>query len=259
MRDGALTAPAIAMLAVLTAPGPATAREPGDPIRLTWTEGDVAGMSTIYGPEGDAAIGFVDYHQTVRGDVLSSVRIARFQDGSSDEDWAEARLGGDRLVALGGRSIVRDRDGEPLADVQIDVAAGRIVARWGRDGERRESDQRLALPPGTYWGPLIFLVLKNFEANAEDGRLLFRTVAPTPRPYMLDMEIERADRVALARAGTQLATVRFDLRPRIHWTIDPLIRLAIAPASFFILPGDPPGLVRFTGPRNYQRQAITIQ
>jgi hypothetical protein len=258
MRGRALIAPTIAFLGALAACRPAGAREAGDPIRLTWTEGDVAGLSTIYGLEGHTPIGFVDYHQTVRGDVLSSVRVARFEDGSSDEDWAEARIG-ERLTALGGRSIVRDRDGELLADVHIDVVGGRIIARWGRGADRRESDQRVALPPGTYWGPLIFIVLKNFDANADDGRLAFRTVAPTPRPYVLDMEVRRSDRVSLARAGTQLATVRFDLRPHLHWAIDPLIRLAVAPASFFVVPGEPPGLARFTGPRNYQRQSITIQ
>jgi hypothetical protein len=34
----------------------------------------------------------------------------------------------------------------------------------------------------------------------------------------------------------------------------------IAPrASFWILPGDPPALARYTGPRNYARQEIVIQ
>src|SRR2546428_12726487 len=36
---------------------------------------------------------------------------------------------------------------------------------------------------------LIFIVLKNFDANAEDGRLVFRTVAPTPRPRVFCMEL----------------------------------------------------------------------
>src|SRR5204863_47054 len=83
-----------------------------------------------------------------------------------------------------------------------------------------------ALPKGTYWGPLIFIVLKNFDANAEDGRLVFRTVAPTPRPRALDLKLARGPRTVLERTGARLATRRFELEPTIHWTVDPLLRLA---------------------------------
>jgi hypothetical protein len=252
-----LVAPFAALvLASATPRGEADAGDEG--IRLTWAEGDVAGMGTIFGADGIEPIGSVEYRQTVRGDRLSSVRIARFADGSSDEDWAEARVGA-RLEALAGRSILRDAHGESIADIRLDVAGGRIAARWRRGPDEQQSDERVALPPDTYWGPLIFLVVKNFDANATDDRVVFRTVAPTPRPYVLDMELRRADTVAGIRGGVDLPTVRFDLRPKIHWAVDPVLRLAVSPATFFVLPGNPPGLLRFAGPRNYTRQPIRIE
>src|SRR5439155_740147 len=158
-----------------------------------------AGMSTIYGPDGGEPIGFIEYRQTRHGDRLSSVRVAHFRDGSSDEDSAEARVEG-TLEALAGRTIIREADGVPAVDVTIDVAGSRIAASWGRGARRRTLEERVALPKGTYWGPLIFIVLKNFDANAEDGRLVFRTVAPTPRPRVFDMELAGGPPAALQRA-----------------------------------------------------------
>src|SRR3989442_5886795 len=77
---------------LLVLPAAAAARSPGDPVRLVWVEGDVAGMSTIYGPDGGEPIGFIEYRQIRHGDRRSSVRIAHFLDGSSDERSAEARV-----------------------------------------------------------------------------------------------------------------------------------------------------------------------
>ena len=243
---------------LLVHPAGAVARSAGDPIRLVWDEGDVAGTSTIYAPDGREPIGLIEYRQTRHGDRLASVRIAHFRDGSSDEDSAEARVDG-TLEALAGRSIIRDTDGVPVADVTIDVAGGRIAASWGRGPDRQTLEERVELPKATYWGPLIFIVLKNFDANAEDGRLVFRTVAPTPRPRVLDLELADGPRAMLQRTGAQLDTRRFELGPTIHWTVDPLLRLVLPRASFWMLPGKPPGLARFAGPRNYAREEIVIQ
>ena len=151
--------------------------------------------------------------------------------------------------------------GDPIRLVwdEGDVAGGHIAASWGRGARRRTLDERAALPKGTYWGPLIFIVLKNFDANAEDGRLVFRTVAPTPRPRALDLKLARGPRTVLERTGARLATRRFELGPTIHWTVDPLLRLVLPRATFWMLPGEPPALARFTGPRNYAREAIVIQ
>jgi hypothetical protein len=246
----------LAVLAVSIVP--AAARTSGDPIRVVWTEGDVAGTTTIYGPDRREQIGFVEYHQTRHGDRLSTVRVARFRDGSSDEDQAEARIG-DTLEALSGRSLIRDPDGEVAVDLEIDVAGGRVRASWGHGDERHTSDEAMALPRGTYWGPLVFLVLKNFAANAEDGRVVFRTVAPTPRPMAIDMEIVREGDASIERLGMKLATTSFRLSPTVHWTIDPLVRMIAPRARFWILPGDPPALARFDGPRNYARQEVVIE
>jgi hypothetical protein len=248
----------LAGIAGLVLPATAFARAPGDPIRLVWSEGDVAGMTTIHGPGGEEPIGFIEYHQTRTNDHLSSVRVARFRDGSSDEDSAEARVT-DTLEAISGRSIVRDTDGTPLVDMRIDVAAGRIQATWGRDRDRHTMDEAVDLPLGTYWGPLVFIVLKNFDANAEEGRLVFRTVAPTPRPMVLDMELSRGEDTTLQRTGLRVAAKTFRLQPTIHWLIDPIVRLFAPRATFWMLPGDPPALARFIGPRNYGRQEIVIE
>jgi len=254
-----LTLPMFSALAgLLVVPAAARAHSAGDPVKLVWAEGDVAGMTSVYGPSGDEPIGFVEYHQTRRGDHLSATRVTRFRDGTEDEDSAEARVG-DTLVALSGRSVIRDRDHETLVDLAIDVTGGHLGGTWGRGSDRQTIDERVELPSGTYWGPLIFIVLRNFDANADNGRLAFRTVAPTPKPRVLDLEFSRHDSEVIERVGRRLEAVRFELNPSVHWLIDPMIRLIAPTSTFWIVAGKPPALARFAGPRNYTRQEIVIQ
>jgi hypothetical protein len=235
----------------------AGAREPGDPIVLAWVEGDVAGFAPIVAPAGGEPIGFVEFHQHREGDVLDMTRVARFTDGSSDEDRAVARVGR-TLDALEGRSIIRDARGRATVDLHIDVRGGRVSGFYD-DGTRHDVDQAEDLPPATYWGPLIFLVLKNFEANAEDDRVRFRTVVPTPRPRVLTLELVRDGTSATRRPGGDLALERFTLRPTIAWLVDPILHALLPATSFFVQPGTPPAFARFDGPRNFGGQEIRLE
>ena len=249
----------LVVLALVDGARAASARQPGDPIRLDWTEGDVAGFSAIKAPDGSEAIGSIEYHQRRNGDVLEAVRVARFVDGSSDEDHAVARVGGAQLEAVSGRSIIRDAGGEVIVDVNIDVEGDRLHGFWIDDGEREEFDMQADLPPATYWGPLIFIVLKNFAANAEHGRVRFQTVAPTPRPRVLTLELVRDGASTLDRPGGELGVHDYVLRPNIGWAVDPIIHALIPSTRFFVEPGAPPALARFAGPRNYAGQEIRLE
>jgi hypothetical protein len=243
--------------ALILLEGRARGRAAGEAIRMVWQEGDVAGTTSIYGPD-DRIIGVVEYHQLRRGQRLWARRIARFADGSSDEDEAEA-LVGDRLEAVRGRTVIRDTTGEATVDLAIDVQGGRISGTVGTGDARQPIEATEALPPGTYWGPLVFIVLKNFAPNAEDGRVVFRTVVPTPHPRIFDLALTEGGPAPVERAGVTLDTQRFLLAPSLNRILDPLIRRIIPEAAFFVLPGDPPAVARFAGPRNYDRQPIRIQ
>jgi hypothetical protein len=247
---------AVALLAATAAV--AGAITPTHPAQLTFSEGDVSGFTDITDPATGASLGLVEYSQTRRDDLLTVLRVARFHDGSSDEDYAEARVRG-RLEAIRGHSIIRDAGGISVAEVHIDVEGGRIRGSWGRDGDREELDEPRPLPSRTYWGPLIFIVLKEFAVNAEDGRVTFRTVALTPRPRVFDLEISRRDETSLERAGVRLPVVRFSLAPTVHWLLDPVLQQFIPDSSFWMRAGEPPALVRYEGPRNYARRPVRIQ
>ena len=73
------------------------------------------------------------------------------------------------------------------------------------------------------------------------------------------MELVRGGHSRLERAGSTVETARLELRPTIHWAIDPVLHLVLPQATFYLLPGDPPALARFAGPRNYARQPIRIE
>jgi hypothetical protein len=250
----------VILFAIVATPAarPATGRDSGDPIRLAWIEGDVAGMTSILAPDGTSTIGFIEFRQHRRGDVLEVVRIARFKDGSSDEDRVEVRVG-ETLQTLRGRSVIRNVKGIATVDLTIDVAGGHITGFSGLGDERRTYDQHVELPAGTYWGPLIFIAIKNFERNAADGRLVFRTVVATPKPRVFDMELSREDRSSIRRSGGTIEVVRFALSPTVHWLVDPIIRRFAPETSFYVQAGAPPSLARFDGPRNYAGQTIRIE
>lgn len=80
-------------LVLLVAPTWAPARTSGDPIRLVWDEGDVAGMSTIRDETGGTVIGSIEYHQVRRGDVLTTFWVL------PGEPPALARFAGPRNYA----------------------------------------------------------------------------------------------------------------------------------------------------------------
>ena len=78
--------------------------------------------------------------------MLETVRVARFSDGSSDEDQAAARADG-MLEALYGRSVIRDTQRRVIVDLNIDVSGGRIHGFSGLGDERELYDERVEPPP----------------------------------------------------------------------------------------------------------------
>jgi hypothetical protein len=250
----------LAIVVLLTLGGPlaVSARDSGDPIQLKWIEGDVAGLTSIFSGDGKTTIGFVEYHQYRDGDMLHAVRVAHFKDGSSDEDQVEARIGA-TLETLNGHTIIRNARGKVTVDLKIDVVGGRMTGTSGLGKERQTYDEKADLPAGTYWGPLIFIVVKNFDQNASDGRLVFRTVVPTPGPRVIDMEVRRDAGTVIRRPGGSLNVVPFTLRPTINWLVDPIVRMFAPETQFLVQPGTPPFLARFQGPRNYAGQKIRIE
>lgn len=248
----------IVAVGLMLAASPVAARDAGDPIHLMWIEGDVAGLSSIRSPDGKTTIGSVNYHQHRRGQLLRAIRIARYRDGSSDEDHVEARVGS-TLQTLRGRSIIRNTAGVATVDITVDIAGGHITGFSGLGDERQNYDEHVELTPGTYFGPLIFLVLKNFDQNATDGRLVFRTVVASPKPRVFDMELLRQEKTVVQRVGERIEAVKFLLRPTINPIIDPIVHAMAPETHFFVAPGSPPAMARFEGPRNYQRQQIRIE
>jgi hypothetical protein len=242
------------MLLVLVAANAARARTSDDPVRLAWDEGDLAGVVSIRSADGRETLGVVSYLQRRRDGMLHTERVARYRDGSSDEDTIDATVGRE-LRVIAGRTVVRDAAGRAVVDLAIDVQGGRIRGTAGD----RTYDEAVALPAGTYWGPLVFLVLKNFDQNATDGRLAFRTVVPTPAPRVLDVELVRGGRSTVERAGTAVPTVAFSLAPAAGGAADPGIQPVLVRADFLVLPGAPPALARFTGPRNFAGDRIRVE
>lgn len=253
---------AIQALALLVLTPVAHARDAGDPIKLAYTEGDLAGFTTIFGADGRQPIGYVEYVQRRKGDTLEARRVAHFNDGSSDEDSAVAKV--DRtLRTIRGQSIIRDPAGQPIVDMRVDVGQGRIWGFYGLGKERTEFDEKGHIPPGTYFGPLVNLVLKNFEANAEGGKLIFHTVAPTPSPRRMDMEISPKEHTknttTITRPGGEIAVRQYVMRVTVNPVLNPLVRMVAPDTFFFVTTGSPPATVRFAGPRNYAGQEIRIE
>jgi len=259
LRTGALATSILVAAVIATAR--AEEQEPaadGAPIRMSWIEGDAANFNAIFSPDDSKPIGIIEFRQHLRGDTLELRRVARFHDGSSDEDSAEARVG-EALVPLRGRTILRNAQGVATADLSIDVAARRVWGFAGLGDERQNFNERIELPANAYWGPLIFLVLKNFDANANDDHLVFRTVIPTPKPRVLSLEVIRQEKSTVMKAGAPVDATRYLVRPTVNWLIDPFLRILGSNSNFYVQDGSPPSFVRFIGARNYAGQTIRIE
>lgn len=228
------------------------------PAQLRWREGDLAGLTWIVSPDGRKVIGVVELHQYFEKDVLRIRRVARFFDGSSDEDQLEVRSG-KTLETIGGRMIIRDTKARPTVDLTIDIAGDRIHGFSGLGKEREEYDEKVELSSATYWGPLVFVLVKSFEQNASENRLVFQTVVATPKPRVLDMELLRQDKAQIRLRGTTIPATKYVLRPTINPVIDPIVRMFAPDTFFFVQDGKPPSWVRFEGPRNYAGQKIRIE
>jgi len=232
--------------------------DPGEPIATKWTEGDFAGATTIWTADGKGVQGFSAYRQHREGDRLIIKQSAHYRDGSFDEDEAVVRVG-KRLETVSGRSIIHDAKKKPILDLRIDVAKRRVTGFYIEDGERVEVDEELDIGPGTYWGLLFNLLVKNFDANAKDGKLVFQAVLATPKPRLLDMELMHAGSVTISRTGGSMKTDKFTLLPTVNFLIDPIIKRMAPTTLFFVQPGSPPAMMRFDGPRNYAGQRIWLE
>ncbi len=253
--------PLLGGLLLLTAVlrGQVAGAESGQPITLHWLEGDVAGATTIWTADGKRVLGFIAYRQHRVGDTLTVERTAHFSDGSTDTDEATVRVGG-RLESISGRSIIRDVKGKALVDVRIDIAGQRLRGFYvDEDRERHEVDDEVDIGPGTYWGPLFNLVVKNFDANATEGRLVIQSVLATPKPRVIDMELTREGTATLRRTGGAVDAHRLVMLPTVNFLIDPILQRLAPKTEFFVTDGAPPALARFDGPRNYAGKVIRIE
>ena len=246
-----------ALLAALLGVAPPAHAETTPPVKLAYVEGDIGGTQTIWSEDGKRVIGLIEYRQHRKKDVLVIARTAHFKDGSSDSDEAEVRVG-DRLESIRGRMVIRDTKGKATLDLKIDVAAKRVSGFYTDDGKRQEVDDEFDIGPGTYWGPLFAIVLKNFAANADGDALVFSTIAPTPKPRALDMRFTRAGAAKITRTGGAVATTRFTLLPTVNFLIDPILKRFVPETNFYVDGEKPPTIVRFVGPRNYAGQTMRL-
>src|SRR5262249_57502314 len=67
-------------------PSATLARDPGEPIRTTYTEGDLAGYSGIVALDTQQPLGVVEYVQRRKGDVLEARRVACLLGRSHDQE-----------------------------------------------------------------------------------------------------------------------------------------------------------------------------
>ena len=234
------------------------AADPTPPITLQYVEGDLAGSTTIWSEDGKRVMGFIEYRQRRQKDRLHITRTAHFRDGSSDEDEADVRVGS-HLESIAGRSIIRDTRGKPIVDLKINVAGKRVTGFYLDDGKREKVDEAADIGPGTYWGPLFNIVLKNFAANATGDSLVFQSILPTPRPRVIDMELTRAGTATVRRTGGSIAVTRYTLLPTVNFLIDPILQRLAPKTEFFMDSGKPPALMRFAGPRNYAGHPMRLE
>jgi hypothetical protein len=221
-----------------------------EPIAVRYPEGLLHGFLALRTLQGKT-LAYGDLIQFAKGDQVTSRVIFRFKDGSVHDETTvfsqdkHFHVLTDHLVQKG--PVFKD----PL-DVLIDASTGSVTIRsTDSHGKESVSDEHIDLPEDLANG-LIFVLLKNLEANAENPKVAM--LATTPKARLV--------KLAISRQGLEPFKVTGFSRKAIHYVVKieiggaagvlaPLIGKKPADIHVWILEGDAPVFLKSEGPLFY--------
>ncbi len=240
--------PAAALLLGLSAGSVALVqqREPAPQgVTVRYAEGTVHGFMELRNEAG-TVIAHGELLQIPRDRGVESRMVFRFRDSSLfDEQVTFSQRGVFEMqsyhLVQSGPAFARD----------IDATLGRngqyVVKTRSHQGEQKQYDGTLDLPPDTYNG-LAIVVAKNLvRGEAKTVHI----VAFTPKPRLIGLEIAPVGEGRLANGPHAINTVNYRLKPQLGALLGFFARLLgkLPPdAHTWIMTTDVPAFARFEGP-----------
>jgi hypothetical protein len=181
---------------------------------------------------------------TVDNDVLALTIVTRFSNGEQWDERAEMDLrGGYRARAF---HKVGRVDGKVVAEQRVDFSTGTVT--WFRDGERGE--RTMALPPDTYIGPMLGVVLADVPDRSA-GNASFQTIVFSPAPNVYTLRADVIDtenfRVGSSSEPTTKVRLKADLGP-----VQNVVFASLIPTHYFWFTREsPPEFFAFEGTLGY--------
>jgi hypothetical protein len=180
----------------------------------------------------------------VENDTLALTVVTRFTNGEQWDERAEMDLrGGYRAKAF--HKIGRV-GGKVIAEQRIDFSTGSVS--WLRNGERGEST--LTLPPDTYIGPMLGVVLADVPDRSV-GNASFQTIVFSPAPSVYTLRADVIDtenfRVGSVSEPTTKVRLKADLGP-----VQNVVFASVIPTHYFWFTREsPPEFFAFEGTLGY--------
>jgi hypothetical protein len=172
-------------------------------------EGVTRGLLTVQSTDG-TLIGQGDLTQLVRGGRAESRMVLRLHDGSLYDE--EVVFTQDRVFSLVRYKLTQRGPSFPESlQVSLDGKTGEYEVRARKEDEDSEYSGRLDLPPDIANGMFIMLV-RNLGDRLSAS---VHTVAWTPKPRIIQVDIVRAGSDQARVAQETRATRRYELRPKL--------------------------------------------
>jgi hypothetical protein len=191
-----------------------------------------------------APLGEQRFRAVVNGDILALTVVTRFTNGEQWDETAEMDLH-DGYRAKAFHKIGR-AGGKVIAEQRVDFATGHIS--WLHEGSSGE--RVVALPPDTYVGPMLGVVLADVPETAQGMASLQAIVfRPDPNVYTLRADVIDRENFKIGNSSEPTTKVRLkaDLGP-----VQNVVFASLIPTHYFWFTREtPPEFFAFEGSLGY--------
>ncbi len=179
-----------------------------EPIAVRYVEGSLHGFLVLRTLDGKAPADG-DVTQTVRGDLVTNRLVFHFKDGSLfDQTTVFSQRRNFKLVSY--RLTQKGPSFPQPLEMSIDGTSGQVDVRYTDErGQVKEANERLHMPPDLANG-MIGTLLKNVRSKEMPKSVSL--IAPTPKPRIVKLAIERAGQDPFSLAGSRRSATHYVLK-----------------------------------------------
>lgn len=212
------------------------------PIPVIQRQGTLHGFLLLVDDKGNE-IAAGDQINTLKGDLIESRLLFRFNDGSIDDETAIYKQGS-VFELIRDHHIQKGPSFPTPADITIDVPSGQVT--WIDDSKRKT--QHMTLPNDLVNG-LIGLTVQNFPAKSSEMQASYLAISSKPRVVNILIKPDGSDHAQLGKSNRKLDryNLHFDLGGVVGF-IASVIGKQPPDLKLWVTDGPTPVFVKLHGP-----------